>query len=112
MKRPLLCLDAEGSLGIQGPQTGRSLDKAGSIFLVTSMPSLPLASSSVSSNTHLLSTARRCPLPHCNLSETRMGLIVKDVSEPRTLVMRHHPSQPPWWSLLAWSLCGVLPTVP
>lgn len=79
MKRSLLCLEAEGFLGIQGPQTGRGLDKTGSILLVKSMPSLALVSSRVSFNTHVSSEAR-CPLPHCNLSETRMGLTIKDIS--------------------------------
>lgn len=105
-----MCLEAEGFLTIQSPQTGKSLDKAGSISLVTSMSPLPLASSSVPFDTHFINC--EMPTSTLDLSEAGMGLTTEDISGPRTLVRRPHPSQLPCWAPLAWPLHSILLTVP
>lgn len=89
----LLCLEADGSLGMRVPKWE---DQWQAGPLVTGMCSLSLATRSVlHPSTHTLFTSARNAYFHTAASAVGMGLTLEDVSEPRTVAMRYaHPLTP------------------
>ena len=89
----LLCLEADGSLGMR---VSKREDRWQAGPLVTGVCSLSLATPSVlHPSTHTSFTSARNAYFHTAASAVGMGLTLEDVSEPRTVAVRYpHPLTP------------------